>query len=246
MWQRSQEMGRLAVQVHLPVLNVIPNITVWAIAVILHFFTKSYPFPCSCLRTPLFLRSMHQRRNCNTVQITVWYAAQIPIWDAAGPISQQGTISLDRVGRRRWPQLLVTLDRCQSWWGWRGIWLPQDGEDSGGMHGVLDERSTAPHLHLLQARSCCAAGAAVERVRFGTVCHLILQLQVRRQCVDLVNHLHNSQSKNSEKSMPQQRHRNTEAASASSFVLPQSRVANFLSCFYFIFYFYFFSQTSLQ
>lgn len=108
------------------------------------------------------------------------------------------------------------------------------------MHGVLDERSTAPHLHLLQARSCCAAGAAVERVRFGTVCHLILQLQVRRQRVDLVNHLHNSQSKNSEKSMPQQRHRNTEAASASSFVLPQSRVANFLSCFYFIFYFYFF------
>lgn len=203
MRQHFQKMGRLAVQVHLPVFNVIPNVTVWAIAVILHFFTKSYPFPCSCLRTSLFLRSMHQRWNHNTVQITVWHTAQIPIWDTAGSISQQGTISLDRVGQRRWPQGLVTLDRCQSWWGWRGIWLPQHSEDSRGMHRGLDERNTAPHLHLLQARSCCAAGAAVECVCFGTVRHLILQLQVRCQRVNLVNHLHNSQSKNSQKSMPQ-------------------------------------------
>lgn len=59
MRQLSHKTGRLTVQVHLPVFNVIPNITVWAITVVLHFFIKSHPFPCSWLRTPLFLRSMH-------------------------------------------------------------------------------------------------------------------------------------------------------------------------------------------
>lgn len=103
MWQLSHSTGRVAVQVHLPVFNVIPNITIRAIAVILHFFTKSYSFPCSRLRTPLFLRSVHQRLHCNFLQITGWYTAYISIWDAAGPnwqapVSQQGTISLDRVG----------------------------------------------------------------------------------------------------------------------------------------------------
>lgn len=230
--QLSHNTGRLTVQVHLPVFNVIPNITVGTIAVVLHFFTKSYPFPCSRLRTPLFLRSVHQRLHGSFLQITVRYTACISIWDAVGPnrqgpISQQGTISLDRVGRRRQPRRLVALDRRQSRRrrGW--IRLPQHSEDSRGVRGRLDEWCAAPHLDLLQAGSCCAAGAAVECVRFGTVCHLILQLQVRCQCVNLVNHLHNSQSENSEKSLPQWQHRKTKALSTINFVLPRTEASRF-------------------
>lgn len=154
MWQLSCNMDRLTVQVHLPVFNVIPNITVRAIAVVLHFFTKSYPFSCSWLRTSLFLRSVHQRLHCNFVQITVCYTAHVSVWDAVrphwqAPVSQQGTISLDRVSHRRQPWRLVTLDRCQPRWRWGWIRLPQHSEDGRGVHGWLDERCTTPHLHLL-------------------------------------------------------------------------------------------------
>lgn len=103
MRQLSHNAGRLTVQVHLPVFNVIPNITVGAIAVVLHFFAKSYPFPCSRLRTPLFLSSVHQRLHRNFLQVTVRCTAYISVGDAVepdwqAPVSQQGTISLDRVG----------------------------------------------------------------------------------------------------------------------------------------------------
>lgn len=179
MRQLSHSTSRVTVQVHLPVFNVIPNITIRAIAVVLHFFTKSYPFPCSRLRTSLFLRSVHQRLHCNFLHIIGWCTAYISIWDGVGPnwqapVSQQGAISLERVGRRRQPGRLVTLNGCQSWWRRRRIRLPQYGKDSRGVCRRLDERCAAPQLDFLQARSCCAAGATVERVRFGTVCHLIL------------------------------------------------------------------------
>lgn len=215
-------------QVHLPVFNVIPNITVRAVAMVLYFFTKSYPFPRSRLRTPLFLRSVHQRLHRNFLQVTVRYTAYVSIWDTVGPdwkapISQKGTISLERVGWRRQPWRLVTFDRRQSWGRWRWIRLPQHSEDSRGVHRWLDERCAAPHLDLLQAGSCRAAGAAVECVCFGTICHLILQLQVRCQCVNLVNHLHNSQSENGEKWLLNWRHRKTNALSTANSVPPSSQ-----------------------
>lgn len=73
MWQFSHNTDRFTMQVHLPVFNVIPNITVGTIAVVLHFLAKSYPLPRSRLRTPLLLRSVHQRGHCGFLHTTVWY-----------------------------------------------------------------------------------------------------------------------------------------------------------------------------
>lgn len=191
---------------HLPVFDVIPNVTVGAVAVVLHLLTEPYPLPRPRLRTPLLLRPVPQRLHHDFLQVTAGYTAHVPVRDAAGPdgqapVPQQGPISLDRVGQGRQPGGLIALDGCQPRRRRGRVRLPQHGEDGGGVRRRLDEGRTAPHLDLLQAGGCCAAGAAVQCVCFGTVRHLILQLQVTRQCVNLVNHLHNSQSENSEKSI---------------------------------------------
>lgn len=214
-WQLSRSPGWLAVQVHLPVFNVIPHVTVGAVAVVLHFLTEPHPLPRSRLGAPLLLSSVHQGLHHHLLQAAVGYAAHISVGDAAGPhgqapVPQQGAISLDWVGQGRQPGGLITLDRSESGWRRRWVGFPQHGEDGRGVSRGLDEGSTAPHLHLLQAGRCGAAGAAVQCVCFGAVCHLILQLQITCQCVDLVNHLHNSQSENSEKSTPRRRHRKTK------------------------------------
>lgn len=234
MWQLSCNPGGLAVQVHLPVFDVIPNVTVGAVAVVLHFFTEPYPLPCSRLGTPLFLRSVHQRLHHDFLQITVRYTAHISVRDAAGPdgqapVPEQGAISLDGVGQRRQPRRLIAFDRRQSRRRRGRVWLPQHGEDGGGVRRRLDEGRVAPHLDLLQAGGCCAAGAAVQCVCFGTVCHLILQLQITSQRVNLVNHLHNSQSENSEKCIPQRRHTKTKPFSTISLSSPEPKHPIFLT-----------------
>lgn len=56
------------------------------------------------------------------------------------------------------------------------------------MRWRLDERCVGLHFELLQAGSRRAAGAAVQGVRFGAVGHLIFQLEIGGQGVNLVNH----------------------------------------------------------
>lgn len=225
-------------QVHLPVFDVVPNVTVGAIAVVLHLLTEPNALPRPGLGTPLLLSSVHQRLHHHLLQAAVRYTAHISIRDAAGPdgqapISQQGAVGLDWVGHRRRPGRLVTLDRSQAG-GRRGrVRLPQHGEDGRGVRRGLDEGRAAPHLDLLQAGGCCAAGAAVQGVCFGTVCHLILQLQITCQCVNLVNHLRNSQSENSEKSVPQRRDRKTKPFSTISLSSPELKHPNFFDNYFF-------------
>lgn len=225
-WQLSRSPGRLAVQVHLPVFDVVPNVTVGAVSVVLHLLAEPHPLPRPRLGTPLLLGSVHQRRHHHLLQVTAGYTAHVSVRDAArrggqAPVPQQGAIGLDRVGQGRQPRRLLALDRRQPRRRRRRVRLPQHGQDGRGVRGGLDQRHAAPHLDLLQAGGCCAAGAAVQRVCFGTVRHLILQLQVACQRVNLVNHLHNGQSENSEKSILQRRHRKTKPSSTISFSSPE-------------------------
>lgn len=119
---------------HLPVFDVIPNVTVGAVAMVLHFFTEPYPLPGSRLSTPLFLSPVHQGLHHDLLQVGVGYAAHISIGNAAGPhgqapVPQQSAIGLDWVGQRRHSGRLITLDRSQPR-GRRGrVRLPQHGED---------------------------------------------------------------------------------------------------------------------
>lgn len=178
----------------LPVFYVIPGVTVGTIAMVLYFFIKPNSFPRPCLEAPVFFRSVLQRPSGSLVQGTSGYAADVSIWNFVGcpgkaSISQEGTIRLHRIDRWHPSRGLFTLHRGQPWGRWRRVWLSQDGEDSRRVCWGLDEGCVGLHFDLLDAGGRCAAGATIQGVRFGAVGHLILQLQVGGQGINLVNHL---------------------------------------------------------
>lgn len=84
---------------------------------------------------------------------------------------------------------VLALHWGQPGWWRRRVGFPQDREDSRGVRWRLDERCVGLHFELLQAGSSRAAGAAVQGVRFGAVGHLIFQLEIGGQGVNLVNHI---------------------------------------------------------
>lgn len=182
-WVRklSRWVDRFAVQVYLPVFYVIPGVTVGTVAMVLHFFIKPNSFPRSCLGTPVFFRSVHQRLRWSLVQGTGGDAVDVSVgnlvrcaWQAS--VSQKGSIGLHRVGGWHHSLGVVTLHRCQPWGRRRRVWLSQDGEDGGRVCGGFNERGVGLHFDLLDARGGGAAGATVQGVRLGAVGHLILQL----------------------------------------------------------------------
>lgn len=99
-----QFVDGFTMQMYLPVLHVIANITIRAVAMILHFFTETYPFPGCSLMAPVLVRSMGQRMKRNFIKITVRNRTNISIWDFLGA-SWQSSISKQRpisFYRNRW------------------------------------------------------------------------------------------------------------------------------------------------
>lgn len=160
---------------------VIPGVTVGTIAMVLHFFIKPNSLPRPCLGTPVFVRSVHQGRPRSLVQGTSGDAADVSIGNFArcpgeASVSQEGAVGLHGMERSHPSLGLFTLHRGQPWGGRRWVWLSQDGEDSGRVRWGFDEGCVGLHFDLLDAGGGGATGATVQRVCFGAVGHLILQL----------------------------------------------------------------------
>lgn len=99
-WRLARTMARFTVEVRLPALDVVTGVTVWAVAVVLHFLTKAHTLPWPCLLwTSVLLGSMHQRRPWSLVQGFAGWAAEVSIGDFVGgslqaSIAQQGAVGL--------------------------------------------------------------------------------------------------------------------------------------------------------
>lgn len=81
----SRRMDWFTVHLDLPILYVIPGLTVRTIAMVLYFFIEPYSFPRRpYLGTSVLFRSGHQRLHWGLVQVTIGYATDVSIWNFVG------------------------------------------------------------------------------------------------------------------------------------------------------------------
>ena len=146
----------------LPVLYVIPGVTVRTVAMVLDFFIKPYSLPRPSLGAPVFFGSVHQRLPGSLVQVTAGFAVDVSVGDFGwcpreASISQKGAIGLYRIDSGHHSLGVFTLHGCQPWRRrWR-VWLSQDREDSRWVGWGLNEGGIGLHFDLLYAGGCCPA-----------------------------------------------------------------------------------------